>query len=188
MNIEVGVSARHIHINVEDKESLFGKNYVFIKEKDLTQEGMYSCKEKLLIRGPKGTIKNVRILGPEREYTQVEISKTDAYKLGVIPPVRDSGDLKDAAVLEIVGPCGEIKKQCAIISKRHIHIPRKIEKELKLSEKKVSLKVNTEKGGILDNISVRVENAGKFEVHLDIDDANAFLLKNNDEIEILEGE
>ncbi len=186
MKVKVGVSARHVHLTKEDVNILFGKNYILTKKADLSQFGQYACNEQITLIGAKNTIKNVRVLGPERNQTQVEISKTDSYKLGINPPVRNSGDLDNAALITIVGPCGQITKKAAIIAARHLHVNKQEQIKYGLINKKnVSIKVNNEKGGILNNVSIRVDDNYSYEVHLDTDDANAFLIKNGDEVEII---
>ena len=104
VEVSIGVSARHVHLCKEDLELLFGKDYELTKKKELTQPGQYSCVEQVVLVGPKNKMENVRILGPLRSKTQVELSKTDAYGLGIDPPVRNSGDLDDAAEIKIIGP------------------------------------------------------------------------------------
>ncbi len=181
MKVSIGVSARHVHLCKEDLEKLFGKNYELTKKKDLTQPGQFACEEQVVLVGQKNKIENVRILGPLRSKTQVELSKTDAYCLGIDPPVRNSGDLDDAKEIKIIGPIGEIVVSAAIIATRHLHATEEDIIKYGLEGKKfVSLKLGGEKGGILENVHIRVSNNFKFEIHLDLDDANAFLVKNGD--------
>lgn len=184
MKVKVGISNRHVHLTKEDVKILFGENYVLSKKSDLKQPNQFACLEVVTIKTLKSQIDNVRILGPVRNYTQVEISKTDAYKLGINPPLRDSGDLIDASDIEIIGPNGTIKKSCCIIARRHIHITREDKIKYNLPEI-VSLKINGERGGIINNVFVKVSNEAYFEAHLDMDEANAFFLKNEDELEII---
>ncbi len=185
MKITVGVSNRHVHLNYDDYKILFG-DIPLTKRNDLNQPGMYACNETVIIEGSKRSINNVRVLGPLRSYTQVEVSKTDAYTLGVDPPVRNSGELDGAGLIKIIGPCGEIEKEAAIIAARHIHVDKKIRKEHNLEGIEiVSVKILGEKGGIIDNVHLKDSDEAYFELHLDTDDANAFLLKQNDEVEII---
>ena len=185
MKITVGVSNRHVHLNKDDYKVLFG-NIPFTKRNDLNQPGMFASELTVTITGPKRSIENVRVLGPLRNYTQVEISKTDAYFLGVNPPVRNSGDLNNAATITITGPNGTITKDVAIIATRHIHVDKKIRIEHGLvGIDKVSIKVSNEKGGILSNVYLKDSEEAYFELHLDTDDANANLLSQNDEVEII---
>jgi len=120
--IVVGVSNRHVHLSREDVEILFGKDYQLTPIKDLGQPGQFACKETVIIVGPKGAIENVRVLGPERKETQVEISLTDAFKLGIMPPVRDSGDLEGTPGIVIVGPKGSVIKEKGVIVAKDISI------------------------------------------------------------------
>ncbi len=185
MKISVGVSNRHVHLNKEDYELLFG-DIPLTKRNDLTQPGMYACNETVTIKGSKRSISDVRVLGPLRSYTQVEVSKTDSYSLGVIPPVRNSGDLADAVPITIIGPKGEITRNACIIATRHIHVDKNIRIKHHLEGiDKVSVKISGEKGGIIDNVYLKDSDEAYFELHLDTDDANGFLLKQNDEVEIM---
>lgn len=186
MKVTVGVSARHVHVTKDDLKVLFGENFELTKKVDLSQPGQYACNEQVTIKGPKGSIERVRILGPERDKTQVEVSKTDSFALGINPPVRNSGDLDGACEITIIGPNGEITRNAAIIAARHLHISMKDAEEYGLLDKEfVSILVKGEKGGILDNVYVRVSDDYSYEVHLDTDDANAFLIKNGDEVELI---
>lgn len=181
--MKVGISNRHVHLTKEDLEKLF--NSELTKKNDLTQTGEFACNEIVTLKTEKREIPNVRIIGPIRKYTQVEISKTDAYFLGLNPPVRNSGDLDGSDVITIIGPKGQITKQCCIIANRHIHITKALRKELNLENKEtVSIKINGIKSGIINNVYIKEKEDYILELHLDTDDANAFLLKNGDEVEI----
>ena len=185
MKVSVGVSNHHVHLTSTDYEILFGKKELSIRNK-LNQPGQFASNERVTIIGPKGKLENLVIVGPFRDYTQVEVSKTDSRFLGITPPVRDSGDLRDASNVTIIGPIGKIEKPCAIIANRHIHVDKKILEEKNLvGVKEVSVKVNGEKSGILEHVQLKLSEEAYFEIHLDTDDANAFLLENNDEIEII---
>lgn len=186
MKVNIGVSQRHVHLTLDDVEVLFGKGYKLHKKNNLTQLGQYSCEEQVTISGPKSSIERVRILGSERSQTQVEVSRTDCYKLGITAPVRDSGDLDDAAEITVIGPKGSITKKAAIIATRHIHINPKDALEYGISEDKViSLKIEGEKPGILEGVHVKIREGFVFEIHLDTDDANAFLINNGDVGELI---
>jgi len=181
MKIKVGVSNRHIHLKQEDLDVLFG--YELSKRNDLNQPFEFASNEVLTIKTDKDIIENVRVLGPVRNYTQIEISKTDAYKLGINPPVRNSGDLNDSEVVTLIGPKGSIKTNGCIIATRHIHITH--EDKIKYGFKdKVLVKINGDKKGIIE-VNIKESDKAYFELHLDTDDANAFLLKNGDEVEIV---
>lgn len=186
MKINIGVSARHVHVTKEDLKILFGEDFELTKKVDLTQPGQYACNEQVILKGPKGTIERVRILGPERGETQVEISRTDSFALGIKPPVRNSGDLNGASEVTIIGPNGEITKNAAIIAARHVHATKEDAVKFGFDGKEfVSLKVGGEKGGILENVYVRISDSFYYEAHLDTDDANAFLINNGDEAELI---
>ena len=186
MKVKIGVSARHVHVTKEDIKVLFGEEYKLTKKVDLTQPGQYACNEQVELEGPKGTIKRVRILGPERKETQVEISKTDSFVLGINPPVRNSGDLNGASEITIIGPCGRVTKNAAIIAARHIHATKEDAMKYGFLDKEfVSINVSGEKSGKLNNVYVRLSDSFYYEIHLDTDDANAFLIKNGDEVDLI---
>ena len=153
----------------------------------MSQPGQFASTALVTLKTEKGAIENVRVLGPLRNYTQVEISKTDAYKLGLNPPVRNSGDLDNSESITLVGPNGEITiDNGCIIATRHIHILPEQMKQYKLEGKEtVSVRVGGEKGGILENVYLKVSDKSFLELHLDTDDANAHLIKNGDIAEIL---
>lgn len=187
MKVSIGVSNRHVHLTREHLNILFGDGYELQKKNDLTQPGQYACFEMVTIKTEKSEINNVRVLGPIRNYTQVEISKTDAYKLGLNPPVRDSGDVENSSPITIVGPNGEVNLTSGcIIALRHIHLTKEHVKKYGLENKDiVNVKLNGEKGGIIFNVHLKVMDEAFFELHLDTDDANAHLIKNGDIGEII---
>ena len=187
MKVSIGVSNRHVHLTKEHLEILFGKDYELKKKVDINQPGQYASTDVVTIKTAKSEIKNVRILGPIRPYTQVEISKTDSYLLGLNPPVRDSGDLVDSAPITIIGPNGSIDlTEGCIIANRHIHItPKQMEYYGLIGKEKVDIKLYGEKGGILNNVYLKVTDEAFFELHIDTDDANAHLIKNGDIGEII---
>ena len=186
MKVNIGVSARHVHLCERDFKLLFGNDKSLTKYKDLTQTSEYACSEKVNLITEKGKIENVRILGPLRSYTQVEVSKTDSYVLGINPPVRESGDLEGSEKIKIEY-CGNIVEvEGCIIANRHIHISYdELEKYNLKDGQIVKLKVFGEKGAILENVKVKASMNGYFEAHLDLDDANANLVKNGDVGEII---
>lgn len=180
--IPIGVSNRHVHLSKKDLESLFGKGYQLTKKSDLGQPGQFAANEVVTIRGPKGEFEKVRILGPVREDSQVEISLTDAFRLGVKAPIKESGKVENTPGLEIVGPKGIIKiPQGTIIALRHIHMTPEIAKKLNVNDKDI-VEVETcgERKGILGNVLVRVSDKFSLEMHVDLDEANACALKNKD--------
>lgn len=187
MKISIGVSNRHVHLNREHLNILFGDGYELEKKSDLTQPGQYASTALVTIKTNKSEIEKVRVLGPIRNYTQVEISKTDAYKLGLNPPVRNSGDLTGSESITIIGPNGsvDINEGC-IIAARHIHIlPEQIKAYGLEGKEVVNVKLNGEKGGIITNVYLKPSNEAYLELHLDTDDANAHLIKNGDIGEIV---
>ena len=182
MEVIIGVSNRHVHLKQEHLELLFGENYELEIKNNLVQPGQFASTSTLTIKTEKSEIPNVRVLGPVREYTQLEISKTDAFKLGLNPPIRESGDLKGSAPIELIGPNGSIKlEEGCIIANRHIHITQEQIKELGLEGiEKVSVRLEGEKGGIIDNVFLKIAENSVLEMHLDTDDANAHLIKTGD--------
>lgn len=188
MKVKIGISARHVHIKESDLEILFGAGYKLNEFKDLSQPGQYAAEEKVTIKTDKAKIENVRILGPVRNYTQVEISRTDAYTLGLNPPVRESGEIENSEGITIIGPKGEIViTDGVIIASRHIHMHPDDVNNFNINPKNmVSVEVGGEKGAILKNVSVKVSSSYKLELHLDTDDANAHLIKSGDEGTIIE--
>jgi len=187
MKVSIGVSNRHVHLTKEHLSVLFGEGYELEKKNDLTQPGQYASTALVTIKTDKSEIGNVRVLGPTRNYTQVEISKTDAYKLGLNPPVRNSGDLKDSCSITIIGPNGSIDiEEGCIIAARHIHLlPSQIKIYGLEGREMVNVKLNGEKGGIITNVYLKASDEAFFELHLDTDDANAHLIKNGDIGEII---
>lgn len=174
--IPIGVSNRHIHLSQEHLETLFGKDYELTPLKELSQPGQYACKELLTIVGPSmRPIENVRVLGPVRKASQVEISATDSYVLKVKPPVRESGKIKDSAPIRIVGPRGivELNEGC-IIANRHIHMSPDEARVFGLSDGDyVDIDVNGKRRTRWFDVQVRVHKDFRLEMHVDTDDANA---------------
>lgn len=190
MKVTIGVSNRHVHLKKEHLEVLFGKNYELQVDHFVNQPGQFASKEKVTIESEKGKIENVRILGPVRTFTQVEISKTDAIRLGIDPPVRDSGDLKESSPIILIGPKGrlELESGC-IIAARHIHITEKMKENFGFANvSSVSVKIKGEKGGILEHVHLKVTDQAYYEMHIDTDEANAFFLQNGDEVEVIFGD
>lgn len=181
MQVQIGISNHHVHLTKEDFEILFGIGKTLDNIKDLKQPGQYASSFKVDIKTEKSTIKGLRILGPLRSYTQVEISKTDSYILGINPPVRESGHLNQASIVTIIGPNGEVTKPCAIIANRHIHINQKTREELGLVNiDEVKVSIGGEKGVTLEHVSIKEQEPSYFELHLDTDDANSSLTKQDD--------
>lgn len=177
MDVIMGISNRHVHLSQEDYKILFGDTQIE-KLKDLVQVGEFASNLVVEIETEKAKIGKVRFLGPTRSYTQVEISKTDCYTLGIDAPVKASGDLEGAAKITIIGPYGRITKDCAIIANRHLHLNHDDRIRLGLENiNKIKVKVGKEKSAILDDVYIKETPSGVLELHLDTDDANANLLK-----------
>ena len=182
-SIPIGISNRHIHLSRADMDVLFGKGSELTWKQDLKQPGQYACQETVIVRGPKGEFKKVRVLGPLRPETQLEISKTDSFTLGVSTPVRESGDLKGTPGIEIIGPAGSVKKdQGVIVALRHIHMSTEDAKKFGVKDKDVVDVIvgNETRKAILTNVLVRVSDKFVLEMHLDIDEGNAVGAGNND--------
>nr|WP_026051093.1 ethanolamine utilization phosphate acetyltransferase EutD [Clostridium tunisiense] len=173
--ILVEASGRHVHLSKDDVEVLFGKGYKLTKKRELSQPGQYLCEEKVTLIGPKGTIHNVSVLGPEREETQVELSKTDAVAIGAKAPVKMSGDIEKSGSVVLSSGNAVLKLDKGVIAaKRHIHITPEDAKRYNVSNnEEVNIKVIGERGVIFTNVAVRVSDKFNTVVHLDYDEANA---------------
>ena len=176
MNVLVETSARHIHVSQEHLEILFGKGYELTKKKDLSQPGQYACAERVDVVGPKKTLPGVSILGPVRPSTQVELSLTDARSIGVVAPIRESGDIAGSGACKLVGPCGEVEiAEGVIAAKRHIHMTTADAAEMGLVDKQiVSVKIASEgRETVYGDVVVRVNDNFALAMHIDTDEANA---------------
>lgn len=188
--IVLHISNHHIHLTKEHFEQLFGKDVQLTKYRDLLQPGQFAANETVDIIGPKGQLKNVRIVGPLRNYTQVEISRTDSFILGIKPPIRDSGNLEGSVGVIVVGPKGKVElKEGCIIAQRHIHFSVEDAEEIGIKDKDiVKILVGKGKGRetIFGDVICRVSKNYATECHLDTDEANASMADNSDKIFILE--
>lgn len=173
--IPIAVSARHCHLSTEHIAYLFGKGYELTEKFALSQPGQFAAKEQVMIVGPKGSIERVRILGPPRKLTQVEVSFSDAVRLGLRPPVRQSGDLQGAAPITIVGPKGSIFiKEGLIIAQSHIHMQPDDALRFNVADGDyVSVQVETIRPVTFEKVLIRVSERYKLEMHIDTDEANA---------------
>lgn len=185
--IRVGVSGRHIHLAKEHLEQLFGKGYKLTHYKDLAQPGQFSARETLTVVGPKGVLEGVRILAPSRDQTQVEISGTDGYHLGIDPPVRDSGDLTGTPGVVLVGPKGAVTLRFGLIlAATHIHMHPADAKRLDLKHgDRVQVLVDGERDLIFNEVLVRVSEEYLTEMHVDTDEANAAVIEDGDLVQII---
>lgn len=187
-DIPVGISNRHIHLTKEHVEILFGKDYRLTKLKDLSQPGQYACKEQLTIVGPSmRAIEGVRVLGPERKRSQVEISRTDSYVLKVKPPVRESGDLDGSAPITIIGPRGIVTlKEGCIIANRHIHMSEEEAKVFGVRDGDYAdVEINGERRSLFYDVQIRVHKDFRLEMHIDTDDANAAGVANGFKVKLI---
>ncbi|MCD8105793.1 MAG: phosphate propanoyltransferase [Lachnospiraceae bacterium] len=185
--VPVGVSARHIHLTQEHVEALFGPGYHLTRRKEL-MGGQYAANETVTIVGLKlRAIENVRILGPVRKASQVEVSATDAIKLGMKVPVRESGDISGSAPIAVVGPKGAIYlNEGCIVAKRHIHMSPKDAQMAGVHDGDiVSVKADNDRGTIFDQVKIRVDDSFTLEMHIDTDEANAALIATGDTVTIL---
>ncbi|WP_026888536.1 phosphate propanoyltransferase [Clostridium beijerinckii] len=180
--IPIGVSNRHVHLSQKDLDILYGLGYSLAKKIDLKQPGQFAANETVTIRGPKGEFENVRILGPIRSESQVEVSMTDSFRLGVKPPIKESGQLENTPGLEIIGPKGSVKiPNGTIIALRHIHMTPEYAEKMGVKDKEiVEVETMGERHGILGNVLIRVSDKSSLEMHVDVDEANACALKNDD--------
>ncbi|EGY80495.1 phosphate propanoyltransferase [Peptoniphilus indolicus] len=180
--IPVGVSNRHVHISREDLDILFGKDYELTVKKELKQPGQFAAEEAVTIVGPKGQFENVRILGPIRRESQVEISLTDAFRLGVSAPIKESGSLENTPGIEIVGPKGSVKlERGTIVALRHIHLTPSQAKKFNVKEGEfVDVQCFGCRKATISNVLIRVSEKYSIEMHLDTDEANAIGVKNGD--------
>lgn len=184
LTIPVGVSNRHVHLSQQDLAILFGGSASLTKSKELSQPGQFACAETLTLVGPKGVIENVRVLGPVRTATQVEISAADGFRLGIKPPVRDSGDLEGSAKATLVGPEGAVSLlQGVVVAARHIHMHEADAMRFGVRDKqKVCVRSPGERGLIFEEVLVRVSPNYSLEFHVDLDEANAAGLANGERV------
>ena len=178
--IEMEASGRHVHVTKEQAQTLFGHGLT--PDRPLSQPGQWVAKERVTVIGPKGEFKNVAVLGPERKEGQVEISLTDGRVLGVKPPIRPSGDVKDSPGAVLKGLCGEvILPQGVIAAQRHIHITPEDAQRFGVKDKQVvKLQTYTDRPLIFEDVLVRVSKDFATRVHLDFDEANACGYKTGD--------
>ena len=175
MKVPIEISARHVHLSKADLEILFGRGFELSKLKDLSQTGQFAANEAVKLSGPGGEINGVRILGPCRGQTQIEVSETEARALGLNPPVRDSGNLAGTPGVKIVGPKGEINlERGVILALRHIHIDPITAAELGVKNyDRVKVDTAGARDLLFENVLIRVDPSFKLAMHIDTDEANA---------------
>lgn len=186
--IPAGVSNRHVHLSQRDLVQLFGADVKLTKMKELSQPGQFACEEKVRLAGPSGVIEGVRVLGPVRDRTQVEISAADGFKLGVKAPLRESGDLGGSAPVVLIGPAGIVSlPEGMIVAARHLHMPPEAAARFGVRDKsRVYVRAGGERGMIFAEVVVRVSPSYRLEFHVDLDEANAAGLRNGDRVSLYE--
>jgi len=186
--IPVGLSNKHVHLSQKDVDILFGEGHQLTPIKDLGQPGQYACDEKVDLVGPKRTISGVRVLGPVRKVSQVELSFSDGITLGLGDiPVRDSGMLEGTPGIKLVGPKGEVEIPNGVIAaSRHIHMHTSDAAEYGVKDKDlVKVPVEGQRGLVFDNVLVRVHDTYALEFHVDIEEGNAAGLKNGQLVDLI---
>lgn len=185
-HVGIGVSNRHIHLSRTDMDTLFGPGSALTRKKAMKQPGQFAAEETVTLRGPKGSLHKVRVLGPLRKETQIEVSVADGFALGIKPPLRMSGVLDGSPGVEIIGPAGSVQKeQGVIVARRHIHMLPETAKQFGLTNgEEVDVEVLGDRGGIMSRVAVRAAEASALEMHIDVEEANAFCLKNDELVRI----
>lgn len=186
--VPIGVSARHIHLSEEHVETLFGAGYTLTEMKPLSQPGQYAANETVAVIGPKGEFAKVRILGPVRKRTQLEVSRTDAFALGVKPPVRESGNIAGSAGIKLKGPAGEVMiEEGVIVAARHIHFHTSDAERWNIMDKqRLRVRIGGDRGVVFENVIARVSDEFALDMHIDTDEANAAGIANGDSGEIID--
>lgn len=186
--VPVGVSARHIHLTQEHIEALFGQGYQLTEFKPLSQPGQFAANETVAVIGPKGQFDKVRILGPARPASQLEISRTDSFAIGVKAPVRESGNIDGTPGVKITGPAGEVELQeGVIVAARHIHFHTSDAEQWGIKDKQLlKVRLSGERGLVLENVIARVSEHFALDMHIDTDEANAAGANNGDTAEIID--
>lgn len=188
LDIPVGVSNRHCHLTQEHFKILFGRQVEPKKVKNIKQPGFWAAEESIDVKGPKGVIKKVRLVAPYRSHTQIEIAVTDAIGIGIMPPVRESGDIKGSAGATLVGPAGEVTiKEGVVVAQRHLHFNPEEAKNLGVvSGEIVRVRAGDGKGRstVFEDVVVRVSGNYSLEFHVDTDEANAAGIKTGDVVHI----
>lgn len=186
-SVPIGVSNRHVHLNRADMDALFGEGSELTRIKDLGQPGQYAAAETVTSQGSKGELKRMRVLGPLRDESQIEISIGDGYMLGVRAPIRESGQLEGTPGIRVVGPNGEVEiKRGVIVALRHIHLDPATAEHMGVHDGQlVRVEVGGLRGAILNNVLIRVSDKYAPEMHIDVEEANALGVKNGDQARII---
>lgn len=187
MKVKIEVSARHTHLSKDDLEVLFGEGYQLKSFRKLSQEDEFAAEETVDLKYGDKVIKGVRIIGPLRDKTQVEISRTDCFFFKLNAPLRLSGDLEDSAGITMIGPKGEIElKEGVIVAKRHLHCSTKEAQENEFKEGDViSVEIGGERSLVFNNVIIRIDDQYSLAVHIDTDEGNSAGIYNIGEGEIL---
>ncbi len=185
-SVPVGISNRHIHLNRADMDILFGPGSSLTPVKDL-QPGQFAAAETVTLLGPEGTLKRVRVLGPLRNESQVEISIGDSFVLGVYPPVRESGKLEGTPGIKVLGPKGEVElKRGVIAALRHIHLDPATAEHMGVHDSQiVRVETKGQRSAVLNNVLLRVSENFAPEMHIDVEEANALGIKNGDRVSVI---
>jgi propanediol utilization protein len=175
LTIPISASVRHVHLSREHVQVLFGPGHELQVKAPLSQPGQYACQETVTLVGPKSSIPNVRVLGPVRKETQVEVSRTDEIALGIDAPIRASGELADTPSLDLVGPAGRVHLERGVIqAQRHVHMSPDDAARFGVRDRDfVMVRVGGERGIIYDDVLVRVHPDYRLDMHLDTDESNA---------------
>ncbi|MEY8772231.1 phosphate propanoyltransferase [Erwinia sp. DT-104] len=186
LTIAVGVSNRHVHLSRKEMDMLFGYGSSLTRMKALKQPGQFAAQETVTLRGPKGELQRVRVLGPLRNVTQVEISVADGFVLGIGAPVRMSGELQGSPGITLVGPHGEVAiPEGVIVAWRHLHIsPEEAARHGLTDGAEIAVETQGPRAGVLRHVKVRVSAEALAEIHLDQEEANALGLRNGDRVQI----
>jgi len=173
--VKIGISNKHVHLSEEHLEILFGKGHQLTPTKNLVQPGQFACEEKVDVVGPKKTLSGIRVLGPTRPETQVELAMTDARGIGIKAPVTESGKLDGTPGCKLVGPCGEVELDHGVmVAMRHVHLNDAQAAEAGVKDGDiVSIKIEGERALVFDKVLVRAGAKHEREVHLDTDEGNA---------------
>ena len=186
MKLPIALSNKHVHLSQADVDALFGEGYQLTPFKPLSQPGQFACEEKVTVVGPKGQ-QTMRVLGPVRPESQVEVSLADARGLGLSVPVRQSGDIDGTPAFKLVGPKGEVEcEKGIIVAARHIHMSLEDAEKFGVKDKDVvSVKTEGLRGLTFHNVLVRASEKFALEMHVDIEEGNAAGVKNGDLVELI---